>query len=168
MFKNSIMLLVFLVIAGCMGRTIETTVPFDPNEVAYINKSGSATIDGQAFLRQNGGGVVTCAGETVTLIPAGQYATQRMSQIFGDVKGGRINAYQGANQDNIDPRYLTMVRTTACDAEGDFVFNKVANGDYYVATRVVWSVPGSYVSEGGGLARRVSIRGGRSTRVLLN
>lgn len=155
-------------LAGCMGRTIETTVPFNPDEVAYINRSGAAEIEGQAFFRQRGGGVVTCAGEEVLLIPAGEYATQRMSQIYGNVQGGSISAMQGASQENADPRYLSMVRKSVCDAEGDFEFKNVANGDYYVATKVLWTVGDSFIPEGGALTQRVSIRGGRSTRALLN
>ncbi|MCR9274409.1 MULTISPECIES: hypothetical protein [unclassified Mameliella] len=154
--------------AGCMGREIETTVPFDPSEVAYINQRGSANIEGQAFFRQQGGGVVTCAGEEVSLMPAGKYTTQRMSQIYGNVNGGRINVLQGVNQKNLPPQYLSMRRTSKCDAEGDFMFTNVANGDYYVITRVLWTVGNNIIPEGGALAQRVSIRNGHDVRVLLN
>ncbi|SDY18064.1 hypothetical protein [Citreimonas salinaria] len=160
--------LLAMVTAGCAGRVIETTVPFNPNEVAFINQRGAADIEGQAFFRQQGGGVVTCAGEEVTLVPAGQYATQRMSQIYGNVNGGRINVFQGASQEGLPPQYVSMVRSSMCDAEGDFRFADVANGDYYVTTRVLWTVGNSIIPEGGALAQRVSIRNGQDARVLLN
>ena len=105
--------LVALLTAGCSGRVIETTVPFNPKEVAFINQRGAADIEGQAFFRQQGGGVVTCAGEEVMLVPAGQYATERMSQIYGDVNGGRISALQGASQENLDPQYTSMMRKSS-------------------------------------------------------
>ncbi|NDV53934.1 carboxypeptidase regulatory-like domain-containing protein [Salipiger sp. PrR003] len=160
--------LLALVTAGCAGRVIETTVPFDPNEVSFIDQRGAADIEGQAFFRQQGGGVVTCAGEQVTLIPAGKYATERMTQIYGSVSGGRISVFQGASQENLPPQYISMVRSSMCDAEGDFSFANVANGDYYVTTKVLWTVGNSYIPEGGALARRVSIRNGQDARVLLN
>ena len=159
---------IMFALAGCVGQVIETTVPFDPNEVSYITKRGTATIEGQAFLRQRGGGIVTCAGFEVILIPAGQFATERMTQIYGSRDGGRINVFGGANQENVDPRYLQMTRKTTCDAEGDFEFREVSNGAYYVFTTVTWQVGNSIVPEGGGLARRVEVNGNRDVRVLLN
>ncbi|SLN19906.1 hypothetical protein ROJ8625_00696 [Roseivivax jejudonensis] len=156
-----------LALAACV-QTIETTTPFDPNEVAFINQRGAADITGQAFLRQAGGGVVTCAGEQVQLIPAGTFAKERLSQLYGSVQGGRIGTMVGASQENVDPRYLEMVRTSQCDAEGDFEFRNVANGDYYVLSGVRWTVPGSYIPEGGSMAKLVQVRSGQDQRVLLN
>lgn len=168
--RNKVILaaLATLTLAACAGRVVETTVPFDPNEVSYINQRGSADIEGQAFFRQRGGGVVTCAGEEVRLAPAGEYTTQRMTQIYGSAQGGRVNVLQGVSQDNLDPGYLSMMRTSVCDAEGDFIFSNVANGDYYVLTRVLWTVGDSFIPEGGGLAQRVQVRDGQDVRVLLN
>lgn len=165
---KKIIIFAALAVSGCMGRPIETTVPFNAQEVAYINQSGAADVEGQAFLRQQGGGVVTCAGETAFLIPAGQYATQRMTQIYGNLQGGKVAVSQGSSGENLDPNYEKMMRKATCDAEGDFTFNNVANGDYYVATAVTWTVGNAFVPEGGLLAQRISVRGGRSTRVLLS
>jgi len=157
-----------LLLAACVGTDIEVTAPFVPAEAAFINQRGAARLSGQAFMRQMGGGVVTCAGEKVRLIPATAYARERISKIYGTSKGGRVNIYQAASGKNMPPAYLKLMRIAICDAEGDFEFNGVANGAYYIATRVIWYTPGSYVPEGGGVARQVTIRGGRSQRVILN
>lgn len=152
-------------VSACMGTEVVTTVPFNSQEVAYVNRSGSNTINGQAFLRQVGGGVVTCAGEEVELVPAGEYARQRITQIYGSEQGGYRSVYQLAS-DNGDPDYQRMVRRTRCDAEGNFVFSGVANGDYYVFACVSWQAQ-RYVVEGGCMTQLVNARGG-SQRVLLS
>jgi hypothetical protein len=115
-------------LAAC-AQKIEMTTPFDPNEVDYINRGGAGPITGQAFMRQIGGGVVTCAGAYVDLIPAGRYARERMFNIYRSEQGGRISVRQSVDTNNVDPRYLQIEKETRCDAEGDFEFTDVANGD---------------------------------------
>jgi hypothetical protein len=147
---------------------VKSTVPFNPKEVSYINETGSNSLTGQAFRRQRGGGVVTCAGETVTLTPAGPYARERFSQIYGSVSGGSFSFIQHAGAVKGDPRYHSMVKTTMCDAEGDFEFTNLADGDYYVAACVRWTVGDSITPQGGCSARLVRLRDGQAEKVLLN
>lgn len=54
-------------------------------------REGDATIRGQGFLRQKGGGVVTCAGYPVQLIPATPYFREVIHQL-------RIGRRPGAGQ----------------------------------------------------------------------
>lgn len=164
--KRFAIIALFSLISGC-GVPIEVAAPFDKNEVAYIHQQGSATLTGQAFLRQNGGGVVTCAGSKVALLPAGAYTKEFVTKAFGNVQGGKVNALQ-VSQINHPDGFTKQRRETICDAEGDFEFKNVANGDYYVASIVTWNVGGSIIPEGGGLIKFVRISGGRSQRLLLN
>lgn len=153
-------------LAGC-AETITTSVQFDPAEVSYINQSGPGRIEGQAFLRQRGGGVVTCAGTEVKLIPAGDYARDRLSQIYGSQEGGRIPVLGSVSQENVPQEYLTMIRTATCDADGNFAFSGLAIGEYYVLASVTWTVGGSYVPEGGAIMRLVNV-GSTPVRVILS
>lgn len=163
-FLNS--LLLFFFVAAC-GGTIEMNEPFNSSEVSFVNRSGSAQITGQAFLRQRSGGVVTCAGNDVALIPAGAYAKEFITRAFGDVRGGRIPAIM-APQVQHPPEFGALQRRTTCDAEGDFEFRDVANGDYYISTILLWEVPGQIIPEGGALTELVQVRNGRNQRVLVN
>ena len=80
MFKATLPLLLIAVsVAGCVTPTPTPPTPirvqgFDAAEAAYIHDVGTNRIEGNAFLRQKGGGVVTCAGEAVRLIPLGRFA----------------------------------------------------------------------------------------------
>ena len=162
--------LALVALSGCVEKEIKTTVAFDPKEVAYINEQGSAKIEGQAFLKQRGGGVVTCAGETATLFPAGEYATQRMTQLYGSREGGRNLFRLALNaafvSDTADARYRSLVRETTCDASGNFTFDNVADGEYYVTAAVRWMVGG--FPEGGFISKRIKIADGQSQKVILN
>jgi hypothetical protein len=53
---------------------------FDAEDHRSFEGSGTATIKGQAFLRQKGGGVVTCAGSDVKLMPATNYFKAAVAQ----------------------------------------------------------------------------------------
>ena len=53
----------FLAACAQQQQTIDISRYFSVAEVAPFNVQGSGTIAGQGFLRQSGGGVVTCAGD---------------------------------------------------------------------------------------------------------
>lgn len=154
-----------IIVAGCIGRDLEITAKFDAGEAAYVLRGGSAKLSGQAFMRQNGGGVVTCAGEEVNLFPATAYASERFTKIYGAPAGGRITVFEGVTTKGVPPEYLKYRRIALCDAEGDFEFTGVAPGIYYVQSRVV---PGSYVPERGAVAKRITLGSGQTRRVVLN
>lgn len=162
-----ISVIIVTTLAGCAVE-IETTSKFDPVEAAYINTQGSATITGQAFMRQMGGGVVTCAGNEVDLIPAVTFSKERITKIYGNVTGGRVGALTGRSATGVDPRYFSMKRIAICDAQGNFQFDRVANGDYYLFSYVTWAVPGSMFPEGGSTAKLIQVRNGRPQRVIMN
>jgi hypothetical protein len=65
-----------LALAGC-AVNVQSRV--NPADYAAYQGTGDATIDGQGFLRQNGGAVVTCAGELVRAVPATPYTREVMS-----------------------------------------------------------------------------------------
>lgn len=164
--KKLVLIASFALLSGCLQTVVETTQQFDPNSGRYILANGSGEISGQAFMRQQGGGVVTCAGEEVALMPATAYQQERMAIIFGNTQGGVRTSGVGNVPPARDPRAKKLERTTICDAEGDFVFSGLAAGDYYVGTRVQWRAGNT--AQGGALAKRVKLKSGQKTRVLLN
>lgn len=167
--KLGLAMVAVLGLVGCAAPVLETTVPFDAGEVAFINQRGAATIEGQAFMRQQGGGVVTCAGEEVDLIPVGRFSGQRMQGIYGSTDRGFRSIYAPLQLDTTSAEYQAYEaasRRATCDADGNFRFAGVANGDYFITTGVRWSAGGA--PQGGVLMQRVSIRNGQSQRVLLN
>ena len=113
--------------------------------------SGIHSLTGSAFLRQRGGGIVTCAGNDVILsrklsIHRNDYAKEYLS----------LN-YRVKSVSDVDPRFLEFekklaeirekntIRTT-CDVNGKFHFDNISPGTYIVKSKVYWVV----ASEGQG------------------
>jgi hypothetical protein len=136
-----------------------STAEHDPYLVA-----GSNSLKGQAFLRQRGGGVVTCAGSRVLLMPATPFFKEfvRLTK-----QGKSIGAL------NMNPAYAGVLRLAQCDAQGNFTFDTLAARPWLVSTEIKWYVPNadprwSGSNQGGTLMREVSISQGPATQVLLS
>lgn len=137
-------------------------VAFDPQAGSWILERGSGSISGQAFLRQQGGSVVTCAGATVAAGPATAYATERMRLLYQSSERG-FNQFRRVEDAPMD--YQRQTRQAQCDAQGRFRIADLPPGDYYLVTRVVWSVGGA--QQGGNLMTRVRLAPGQNAEVIL-
>lgn len=127
---------------------------------------GPNIIRGSAFLRQQGGGVVTCAGRTVSLVPASTFAKRVYLATYGSIEG---QARQSGRDVRIEPPsedFGKLIKKTLCDAQGAFTFDRVADGDYFVETTVTWVVGG--ITNGGPVMRRVSVAGGAALAVVIS
>lgn len=133
---------------------------FSPEKLAPWKNSGSALLTGQAFLKTLGGDVKTCAGATVTLLPATPYTTELLEKI-----GAGIDVQP-------DPRITQYSRQTICDAQGNFSFEHLPTLKWYVLTKVTWGVPviggspGDMEPQGGELIKVVTLDSG-SNQVFL-
>jgi hypothetical protein len=136
------------------------SVGFDPASVAWASRSGSATIQGEAFLRQMGGGVVTAAGETVYLCPDSPYDQE--------INATSVWQRRAPVDDPSYAAYIETCRTTIASADGSFVFGGLPAGTYSVGTRVIWFVGTSFIPEGGYVYQPVTVRSGESVRVVLS
>lgn len=170
--KNpSVAAVVAVALSGCM--TVPTIAPpapiyisaeFNESQARDALKPGPNAITGSAFMRQKGGGVVTCAGETVHLIPATPYAVQRMTHIYGNSSGGASR--RKLSFEPSPAAYYALEHSTKCDAQGKFEFKDVAESGFFVATTVRWSV--GYSQEGANLMQFVPAPGGKAVTVILS
>ncbi|MCF7971812.1 MAG: hypothetical protein K9L22_11700 [Methylococcaceae bacterium] len=97
------------------------------NYISYLKK-GLNKVTGQAFLRQKGGDIVTCAGEIVTLHPNTDYFNYVYS-----ISEHYIKHKQFENE-------ASLVKQTKCDAQGDFEFYNVPEGEWVIKTTVQWEI----------------------------
>ena len=107
----------------------------------------------------------------MSLIPSSAYADERILRIYGN----NSRAFwepplmeMAPRVPNPEPTYLQSQVTRICDPQGFATFSNLADGDYYVTTEIYWTVPGSYIAEGGFLMHRVSVRGGETKEVVLS
>jgi hypothetical protein len=162
-------------VAGCavpQQPKIDLLSKFDKEHAERLLSEGKNTIKGSALMRQVGGGVVTCAGQAVSLIPATAYATERMTHLYRtDTGGTRPASVLQMNREpfsNTNPEYYAATRRGMCDAQGFFKFDKVADGDFYITTVIRWkSNPNSPMYEGGAMMRKVSVANGETKEIVI-
>ncbi len=176
-----ILLFVSLILASCVIPPNVTTnfirdrnisSMFDRDKAMKLLEDGSNTVKGSSLLRQRGGGVVTCAGNSVLLIPETPYARERMVALYRNT----VKGYTGYNSDygrvvrrirfKPDlPEYYRLMKETTCDAQGYFKFNNVADGNFFVTTSILWEV--SSITQGGILMYYVRVSGGETKEIVL-
>jgi hypothetical protein len=123
------------------------TTAFDYEAHKPYTQAGIYTVKGQGFMRQSGGGVVTCAGSEVVLMPA--------TPFFREVID--IHRAWGTPQieKKLDSSYKSIVKQSQCDAQGNFSFTHIPAGSWFVMTHVQWMA--GYTPQGGTLLREVTV-----------
>lgn len=139
--------------------------------VKQLEATGNNTIKGSALIRQRGGGIVTCAGNQVFLLPVTEYSSERVMAIYGNLERAHISNY--VNNIVFDPEnldYGKSTRPTLCNVQGFFTFNNVKDGEYYVISTITWEVPISAYStstNGGSMFQKISVKKNQIVDVIL-
>ncbi len=157
----SLVLALAVPLAACTPATQPTQVSlevsdvaFNPAQASFIKKSGVAVIEGEAFLRENSGGLKHASGEVVRLIPQSDYARSRFAKLYG---GEKYVSARDIPKVPADPSYVDYTRTTKVDERGHFTFDHVPPGRYFVSTQVLWKNDKSFFTEGGAIYDSVTI-----------
>lgn len=176
--KQKYLFFAILLLSGCSyTHTYNINSPFSYDETSKLLRKGSNTVKGQAFMRQANGGVVTCAGYDVNLIPVTDYSSERMQASYLSTLEGYNPAYSwngyAINYIFIpdEAQYHQLMRTTTCDAQGNFKFKNVSKGDFFITAKVQWQVPGAYNSsymQGGALMKKISVTEDGTTEVIIS
>jgi hypothetical protein len=129
------MVTAMLALSACaVQKPYVITTKFDPAEVAWSTKPGTASIHGQAFMKTVGGDVKTCAGNEVDLIPFNSYVTEQQDAVHHGLTWGGFSY--------LDPARKVAWRTTRCNAQGDFVFSNIPAGHWLIETTATWGAVG--------------------------
>ena len=155
-----------IALAGCT-TTVPLKTEFDRAYAKEQVQPGPNIIKGSALIRQQAGGVVTCAGLPVFLVPQSSYAMERTRAIYGNTnKGYRPVDAPAVKFTPDEPDFMQYTKKTMCNAQGFFEFPDVADGDWFVSTGIVWTV--GYAKQGGALMEGVSVSGGDVVDVVLS
>jgi hypothetical protein len=153
-------------VAACATTTMQVAVaPADVEAATAMLAPGTGTLKGSALMRQRGGGVVTCAGNDVFLIPATASVTSELRRIFGGDKGYVArggNAMLGGGKLVVAPK---PNRQGVCNAQGFFTFTNVRAGQWYVMTTTTWTVGDEY--QGGTILGTGEVMEGQETEIVL-
>ncbi len=163
-------LFVVLLTAGLVGcatsKPVQLSARFNADEARRLIQPGVNIVSGSALIRQNGGGVVSCAGLPVVLVPHTGYASERLRAIYGNTERGFNNVYRQIKFTPDEPAYAQLSRQTICDAQGRFSFDDVADGRFYLISHITWQV--GNMAQGGSLMQAVTVNGGQSRNVVLS
>jgi hypothetical protein len=155
--------IIAIVFSGCVQPTPppQWSKITNEKEAEYNQylKEGTGTIEGQAFLTQQGGGVVKGAGRTVTLNPS----TSVGNEWWG--KAGKVWIHRSLTPSS--PNFHKARKTTIADADGKFKFKNLPKGKYFISTEITWNVAYHGI-QGGLLTKQIEIKDNKTTEVILN
>ncbi|HTU64860.1 MAG TPA: nuclear transport factor 2 family protein [Steroidobacteraceae bacterium] len=147
-------------ISACAGAPLQLTNAFVLDDVKWVRDAGDSTVTGRTSLRLRDGSLKSCAGFPVELLPVAGYSSERIFRTYASNQSGQILVEDQPPKFTPDaPDYHEYLLKGACDARGEFRFEKVPAGEYYVMTFIIWDVPGSDPSAktGGAVMKRIRV-----------
>ena len=139
-----------LLLVGCvaLGVPYNYVSVYEPEILPELdNAMGSNSISGSAFLRQGGGGIVNCAGNTVMLrkqvsleVERNAYAKEFLALSSKDRAVTNTDPALLQFQRDIQGIRDSLNKQSTCDVDGKFNFSNVTPGTYTVKTKVYWVV----------------------------
>jgi hypothetical protein len=158
--------------------------PFSAAEAAWAKAPGPNRLTGAAATRTQNGDAKTCAGLDVALIPQTPYTRAVFHQVFFEravpdaaaiesVPIGDWRALSAPVLAATDPAQRDLDRHTRCDGAGNFEFDDLPDGDWFVVAAVIWIAPKPYspgrtIEEGEMMLARVRTVAGHTARVVLS
>lgn len=154
---------IFPIAFACMFSGCAIGPPIQPidyainaNEMVGYDAPGTGSVKGEGFLKQRGGGVVTCAGNDVILTPATTYWMSRLNAARTLVLIAPVS----------DPVALRYRKATKCNSRGEFEFTGLIAGKWLAVTTVLWEAGNA--TQGGVVGSMVDVQEGKLTSVILN
>ena len=160
---------VFLLTVGLFSQQalssdlIAVESKFDPDEISWVKKEGTAIVEGEAYIKLEDGSYKGCSGFSIELLPVSAYSDERIYKTYGSNKSGQILIKENPPKFTPDHKlYHDLVIKSTCDSENRFSFSNVHPGDYYIMAFIIWNG-----TEGGGVMKRVSLKDGSKLRAVL-
>ncbi len=162
-----IIVLVAIAMTGCdkAGRYLDEAslapamqARFDADASAYVLGAGTSTVSGSATYN-DGEELKIASNVRVRMYPVTAYT----SEYFGHLFQGQAVATRSADVTNTDERFSSYSRVTGSDAEGNFTFLGIPEGDYYLYTTATG--PSRAVVA---LYKRIIVQDGQNLNVVLD
>jgi hypothetical protein len=132
--------------SGCASSQVELKEPFDPQEYATCPPRGTNVVAGSTFGRTKAGGIISAAGRTVHLDPWTKYLHKALYDVRQkQAKDGFFREEREADTVTLDPHMFKCRRNATVGMDGNFRFDGVAPGTYYLSTYMSWLNGSSWV-----------------------
>ena len=150
----------WLVALAAAAATIQLDSTFSVDDVNWVREPGDAVVSGRAFLKLKDGTEKSCAGFAMELLPVATYSSERIFRTYGNNHAGQVLLDDHPPKFTPDaPAYHEYLLKSSCDARGEFTFQRVPAGDYFVMAFIIWDVAGSNppVKTGGAVMKRIHV-----------
>ena len=125
--RKFVYLISLLLITACASKPeIVQRIPFDLAEYANLPSQGTASVEGQAYIKAVDGSIYYPKNEMARLNPITSYSKQWY----------RVHYQERKNITRADPRYLEYVYKADFDQESRFKFHNIPKGSYYISTPI--------------------------------
>ncbi len=138
---------------------------FRASDFSWSTQRGSAAISGKVDYAPNGARY-SCANQPVILTPDAPYSRWRMDQQYGSAERAALTVAEvrGRQLSRPSDEYSAFVRRTTCDGAGQFAFQGLPAGSWFIVAVVQPQVAGA---EPVALMRRVETRRAGARNVLM-
>ena len=170
-------LLVAGALAGCettsstspSARAAASNAPVDPMAAfAWSAAPGGNTLNGVVAYRPQRAQRWSCDQQSVALMPAAPASRERVEALYGsDTFAVRPVSEVRVKSGTAGPvTFAAFVKETTCAPDGRFVFDHLADGDWYIVARAKRVQPrAAKDDEGVAIVQRVTLRGGKAEEI---
>ena len=155
-----ILLLVTVLLSSCAVKQPEkeeniVTIKnsFDEKAISWFKNKGNGNIKGIAKFKSKTGELRFGEGFGIELMPFSLYTEERLGKIYKNKKSGFVYVEDGVPKFIPDPEGYHDTIKTSCDKEGNFEFNNLPPGKYYVIAFMIWE--NQNVKTGGALMKKI-------------
>lgn len=119
-------------------RTNDSNTPipvnstFDAEELSWFKNKGEGTIAGSAKFKSKGGQILFGNEFRIELMPSTSYTKERLNRIYKNNESGYVHIEDGIQKFIPDPDGYHETIKTRCNKAGEFEFENLPAGDYYV------------------------------------
>ena len=162
-FLNRIVLLSGLLISQLTvsSEPLALQSEFHTDEVKWVLEKGDSSVQGTAALRLKNGTIKNCSGSSVELLPVANYSNERIFKTYGNNDSGQVLLEDNPPKFTPDAKeYHDLVLKSSCNEKGEFTFNDVHSGDYYVIAFIIWDTNknGATSKTGGAVMKRIKVK----------
>jgi hypothetical protein len=101
-------------------------------------------------------------------MPFSKYTEERLSHLYADRNAGHIFVQDGVPTFTPDPAGYHETKKTMCNSNGEFEFNNLPSGEYYVIAFMLWDqkmADDKTIKDGGGIMRRLTLNADEAKHV---
>ena len=161
--KNKVLLIVIgFLLCHCTGIKKDIDKPivivnlFDANEVNWFKSKGTGSIKGIAKFKSKDGELRYGEEFRIELMPKCLYTEERLSKIYPSKNSGFIYVEDGIPTFTPDPKEYHDTLKTMCNKDGEFEFQQLPEGEYYVIAFMLWG------NTGGGIMQHLVLSEGET------